>query len=1050
MTPPDDRVTPETTDPRDAAQAELLRRIAQLEQDLETANATIAHLSTVRQETARELADLNRQLGFIRRTPLIWGTIQLARRVRQKVRTARARVGSIPALPSRIVGSLAVRLAGRRRDWRLRATEEAEHRLGVAIREADPGSSVTGGPLVSIIMLNRNGERHLRRIVPALEATRYRDIELIVVDNGSTDGSVALLNHLQPRFPVRIVRNRRNRSFSDANNQGLAHARGELILLLNNDVEPITDHWLGHLVETLESGKATAVGARLIYPRHHGGPRGGAHYADLTLQHRGVTFARENGIAFPRPLGSGEDPRSAVAVAIAEVPALTAACFLLRRQDLEAVGGFAVGYDYGLEDIDLCIRLRERGGRLVYDGRVALWHHESATRARVRRDLARKRVQGNRQTFIDRWAPRLTREVLLDALHGSRRWTERPVHVGIGITKDDPDAGYGDWHTGHELGDALAALGWQVTYLERYKDRWLQPDPSIDVVISLLDAYDIRALPRTFITVAWIRNWGDRWVERPWFDDYDLVFTSSDVLGDVVRSRSGKVPRRLPIASNPSRFRPMEAAAELACDVLFVGNHWGQERGVVRALPELAAAGLTVHVYGKGWEQVPGMAELHRGYLAYDDIPAAYAGARVVVDDTATPTKPYGSVNSRVFDALAAGAVVVTDNEIGARELFGDDLPTWSDAATLRAAVHAALDDPGAARARAQRLRERVLAGHTYALRAESVRDALIDWASARRFGIRIGPPSWEVAGQWGDLHFARAVQRRLERAGHPTRVHLLPDWDSEVAARDDATLHVFGLRTARNRSGQVNLLWQISHPDLASPELYAAYDATFAASSRFARRVAALADRPVIPLHQATDPERFHVAPTGPAHELLFVGNTRGVRRKVIQDLLPTTHNLAVYGKGWTPDLVGPAAVRGELIPNEDLHRYYGAAGIVLNDHWQDMRAEGFISNRIYDVLASGGFVISDHVEGIEEEFDDAVPTYDRPEELRDLVDRYLADPEERRRRAERGRRAVLERHTFEQRVSVILDVAGPLLAARPARIDPEADTAEDERIAG
>ena len=72
---------------------------------------------------------------------------------------------------------------------------------------------------------------------------------------------------------------------------------------------------------------------------------------------------------------------------------------------------------------------------------------------------------------------------------------------------------------------------------------------------------------------------------------------------------------------------------------------------------------------------------------------------------------------------------------------------------------------------------------------------------------------------------------------------------------------------------------------------------------------------------------------------------------------------------------------MKGEVIPNAELARYYGAADIVLNDHWDDMLAEGFISNRIYDALACGAFVISDPIVGIEAEFDGAVPTYrDRP----------------------------------------------------------------------
>ena len=179
------------------------------------------------------------------------------------------------------------------------------------------------------------------------------------------------------------------------------------------------------------------------------------------------------------------------------------------------------------------------------------------------------------------------------------------------------------------------------------------------------------------------------------------------------------------------------------------------------------------------------------------------------------------------------------------------------------------------------------------------------------------------------------------------------------------------------------------------------------------------------------------HSFPTRRSSDLLFVGNSRRSRRAIVDDLSPVIHDLAVYGKGWTSDLIDPLHVRGELIPNEQLHRYYASARIVLNDHWPDMRAQGFLSNRLYDALASGAFVISDAVVGIEQEFDDAVVTYTEPDELRRLADQYLADGAARRAKAERGRRAVLGRHTFAHRVDRMLEVVAEVEPLRPHGIE-------------
>ena len=109
---------------------------------------------------------------------------------------------------------------------------------------------------------------------------------------------------------------------------------------------------------------------------------------------------------------------------------LTAACLLVQRNALDAVGGFTTGYEYGLEDVDLCLKLRAAGGRLIYDGRAALWHHESATRA-VDRKGYRARLASNREILVDHWGPRLFREALLDALEGRRGFSSDPFHVAI-------------------------------------------------------------------------------------------------------------------------------------------------------------------------------------------------------------------------------------------------------------------------------------------------------------------------------------------------------------------------------------------------------------------------------------------------------------------------------------------------------------------------------------------------------------------------------------------------------------------------------------------
>jgi hypothetical protein len=322
---------------------------------------------------------------------------------------------------------------------------------------------------------------------------------------------------------------------------------------------------------------------------------------------------------------------------------------------------------------------------------------------------------------------------------------------------------------------------------------------------------------------------------------------------------------------------------------------------------------------------------------------------------------------------------------------------------------------------------------------AEALVSAIRAWLEAPRVAIHIGPATRTAGSHWGDTPFARGVQKAFERRGWVATVHPYDARDDAAAIRADVAIHVLGGRIPEIRSGQIPLLWIISHPDRVTARLCEQYERVFVASDLFCGQLVTRVRTPVVALHQATDPEHFFPEPGGPPHELLFVGNSRNARRPVIDALAGTTRELAVYGTGWTPQLVEPRHVRGDWIPNEQLRRYYAAAAITLNDHWRDMRDEGFISNRIYDVLASGGFVISDEVPGLAAEFDGAVPTWATPDGLAPLIDHYLADPEERREHSNRGRAAVLARHTFDHRVATMLAEIEPVLSTKGRLHAPE-----------
>jgi hypothetical protein len=287
-------------------------------------------------------------------------------------------------------------------------------------------------------------------------------------------------------------------------------------------------------------------------------------------------------------------------------------------------------------------------------------------------------------------------------------------------------------------------------------------------------------------------------------------------------------------------------------------------------------------------------------------------------------------------------------------------------------------------------------------------------------------PPSFCIklgadAGS-GERALAEAVRRELERKGHRCLLQVLDEWDASEDFAYDVALHVKGTARHTPAPGRFNVLWSISHPEMLTGAACDGYDLVCVASEPFAERLGTQTQTPVVTIEQATDPDVFFPEHDPAfAHELVFVGDAREAMGRILRDLLPTDRDLAVFGGHWE-GWIDERHVRSEAVPNGDLRKVYSSAGIVLHDHWDDMREHGFVSRGIYDALACGAFVISDHVPELSRRFEGAVQTYETPEELRRLVERYAGAAEERRELARRGRELVLERHTFAHRVDELL----------------------------
>jgi hypothetical protein len=292
------------------------------------------------------------------------------------------------------------------------------------------------------------------------------------------------------------------------------------------------------------------------------------------------------------------------------------------------------------------------------------------------------------------------------------------------------------------------------------------------------------------------------------------------------------------------------------------------------------------------------------------------------------------------------------------------------------------------------------------------------------RWAIKIAAPAGRPGEAWGDTHFARGLADALRRLGQEVVIDSYSARDRPSTYLDDVVLALRGPEPFSAQPGARSLLWVISHPDQITAQELEGFDAVFAGSSVWAKKAAQRFGREVTPLLQCTDPHRFRPAGLPRGDELVFVGTARGIARPSIVEPIRAGIPVDVYGPDWR-GYIPASAIRGTGVPNEELPVLYESARAVLNDHWPAMQAEGFVSNRLYDVVAAGGRVISDHVEGIDDIFRGAALTYRNVSELIELLrgdlDAHFPAEDALAHIAARVR----EEHSFDARARTLLDAA-------------------------
>ena len=228
--------------------------------------------------------------------------------------------------------------------------------------------------LVSIVVLTHNKLSVTARCLESLLGLTYPAWELIVIDNGSTDGTMDWLSSFRSRVlhvgvNVTLHANESNVGCSTSRNQGIELARGSWIAFLDNDIALRTRSWVERLKDAVESDPAAGMaGPKLVYP-----------FDPFPIQCAGVGISRSGRVLFR---GRGEANDAPLFNQAQEVQCLISACVLFRRSVLDTCGGFDEAFNpVEFEDFDLCYRARESGYRALYVPSVEMYHFESVTTA---------------------------------------------------------------------------------------------------------------------------------------------------------------------------------------------------------------------------------------------------------------------------------------------------------------------------------------------------------------------------------------------------------------------------------------------------------------------------------------------------------------------------------------------------------------------------------------------------------------------------------------------------------------------------------------------
>jgi len=486
-----------------------------------------------------------------------------------------------------------------------------------------------------------------------------------------------------------------------------ATTSGDLICFLLASTSTIDAGWLARLAAAIDGATVVAAAPLVVHPL-----RSPAHATphDGRVRARGLGLDVSHDAPVLRARDAGALP--VVGAPPVTVPGASGACLVVDRRAYAAAGALPDLDDLDLAAFELCRRLRARGGEIVVvTAAIAVDPRPVGSRTALTTPVpAHTRVW---RTYVEEHGPELMREASPLA-EGRLR-----IALTVAAPSQKVASRWGDWHLAQAFARALRHEGHEVR-VQTHDHADDLAGRACDVHCVVRGLTPVRRTPGQ-VHVLWIISHPES-IDPAECDAADLVLVASARFADALRARTRTPVEVMLQATDADRFRPLVAAPEHRHDVAIVAK----SRDVFRsAAADAVAAGLRPAIYGSGWEPFVDPALVVREYVPNDELPAVYSSVGVLLNDHWQTMREWGFVSNRLFDALACGTPVISDDLVELDGLFAGAVLEYHDAGELRALVDAALADPIAARDRAARGRELVREHHTFDHRAREFLAAL-------------------------------------------------------------------------------------------------------------------------------------------------------------------------------------------------------------------------------------------------------------------------------------------------------------------------------------